>query len=93
MWERYLTPVSLEEAVELLGQFGGEARIVAGTTDILLEMERGIRSGVPQTADALYSTPCSWVCGARTFIAARHIRRRATALCRASNLATFGPLR
>jgi carbon-monoxide dehydrogenase medium subunit len=51
MWERYLTPVTLDEAVQFLAQHQGEARVVAGTTDILLELERGIRSGVTVLID------------------------------------------
>jgi len=41
--ERYERPGTLTEAVELLDRFGDKARIVAGATDLLLEMQRGVR--------------------------------------------------
>ncbi|HIC88426.1 MAG TPA: 2Fe-2S iron-sulfur cluster binding domain-containing protein [Anaerolineae bacterium] len=41
--ERYYTPSSLEEALALLAQFAARARIVAGGTDLLLELQRGVR--------------------------------------------------
>ncbi len=46
MWEQYLSVVSLDEAVDLLAQYQGEARIIAGGTDLLIEIERGQRSGI-----------------------------------------------
>jgi carbon-monoxide dehydrogenase medium subunit len=42
--DRYERPATLAEAVELLDHLGERARIVAGATDLLLEMQRGIRS-------------------------------------------------
>ena len=44
MWQSYYTPASLEEALGLLAHYGAEARIIAGGTDLLLEMERKLRS-------------------------------------------------
>ncbi|HSB90547.1 MAG TPA: FAD binding domain-containing protein [Anaerolineales bacterium] len=46
MWERYLTPHTLDEAVAALGELGRRARIVAGATDLILELERGVRPDV-----------------------------------------------
>ena len=43
MWESYLQPTSLEEALALLDRYAGEARIVAGGTDVLVELSRGVR--------------------------------------------------
>ena len=43
MWETYFTPATLDEAVALLGEYVSEAKIIAGGTDILLELERGAR--------------------------------------------------
>src|SRR5688500_8797630 len=46
MWETDFTPASLDEAVELLADHASDARIIAGGTDILIELERHQRQGV-----------------------------------------------
>jgi len=46
MWTRYYSPSTLQEAAELLTAHNEGARIVAGATDLILEMERGQRPGV-----------------------------------------------
>ena len=43
MWQTYLQPQSLDEALALLTKHAGEARIVAGGTDVMVELSRGIR--------------------------------------------------
>ena len=43
MWQHYHQPASLAAALELLAQYGGSARIVAGGTDLIIETQRGIR--------------------------------------------------
>jgi xanthine dehydrogenase iron-sulfur cluster and FAD-binding subunit A len=43
MWQTYCTPTSIEEALRLLAEHGPEARIVAGGTDLLVELQRGDR--------------------------------------------------
>jgi xanthine dehydrogenase iron-sulfur cluster and FAD-binding subunit A len=44
MWKTYFTPRSLEEALQLLAEEPDKARILAGGTDLIIEMERGARS-------------------------------------------------
>jgi xanthine dehydrogenase iron-sulfur cluster and FAD-binding subunit A len=41
--ERYERPATLDEALEILATHGERARIVAGATDLLLEMQRKVR--------------------------------------------------
>jgi CO/xanthine dehydrogenase FAD-binding subunit len=41
MWDDYLFPASVEEALEMLEAHGGEARIIAGGTDLVLQSQRG----------------------------------------------------
>lgn len=51
MWQDYYNVTSLDEAIDLLGQYGERARIIAGGTDIILELERGARQGVEALID------------------------------------------
>ncbi len=51
MWSRYITVASIEEALQALSQYHERARIVAGATDILIELERGSRPGVEVLID------------------------------------------
>ena len=43
MWQTYLQPQTLDETLTLLAEHVGRARIVAGGTDIMVELSRGIR--------------------------------------------------
>ena len=43
MWQTYLRPTSLTETLELLHQFSGQARLIAGGTDVLVELQRGVK--------------------------------------------------
>jgi carbon-monoxide dehydrogenase medium subunit len=40
MWQRYFNVTSTGEALELLAEHGSRARIIAGGTDLLIELER-----------------------------------------------------
>lgn len=51
MWESYYNVDSITEAVQILASSGPSARIVAGATDIMLEMERGVRKGIKTLID------------------------------------------
>jgi xanthine dehydrogenase iron-sulfur cluster and FAD-binding subunit A len=43
MWQSYLQPTSVDEALALLEQHAGSARLVAGGTDVLVELQRGVK--------------------------------------------------
>ena len=48
---RYAAPASLDEAAALLSSHGAAARLIAGGTDLMLELSRGARSGVELLID------------------------------------------
>ncbi|HEX8037151.1 MAG TPA: FAD binding domain-containing protein [Ktedonobacterales bacterium] len=43
MWRTYLQPASMVEALDMLREHAGRARIVAGGTDVLVELQRGVK--------------------------------------------------
>jgi len=43
MWQTYYTPTTIDSALHLLAKHGPEARVVAGGTDLLVELRRGDR--------------------------------------------------
>jgi len=51
MWSEYYNVRSIDEALDLLAQYGARARIVAGGTDMIIELERGQRAGVEVLID------------------------------------------
>ncbi len=51
MWKEYITPASLEETIRFLSDRREKARLVAGATDLMLELERGVRKGIDTIID------------------------------------------
>ncbi|MGB8215148.1 MAG: FAD binding domain-containing protein [Anaerolineales bacterium] len=51
MWNEYFTPVTLDETLRLLAEKRDKARLVAGATDLMLELERGLRKGIETVID------------------------------------------
>ncbi len=51
MWKNYYSVTSIQEALSILADEGGHARIVAGATDLILELERGVRRGIDTLID------------------------------------------
>jgi xanthine dehydrogenase iron-sulfur cluster and FAD-binding subunit A len=51
MWQEYINATTADEAIQALAEKGVRARIVAGATDLMLELERGVRKGVTTLID------------------------------------------
>lgn len=51
MWHEYIQTTSIDETLEVLHERGNRARIIAGATDLILELERGVRRGVDTLVD------------------------------------------
>ena len=51
MWHAYLNATTIDEVLQTLTEQGEHARIVAGGTDLILELERGVRKGIDTLID------------------------------------------
>lgn len=51
MWHEYINAVDIKEVLELLSQKGEKTRLIAGGTDLILELERGVCKGVETLID------------------------------------------
>ena len=51
MWREYFNASNLAEVVQILAEKGPRARIIAGGTDLILEIERGVRRGIEMLID------------------------------------------
>ena len=51
MWTEYINASNTNEVLQILDERWERARIVAGGTDLILEMERGVRKGIDTLVD------------------------------------------
>ncbi|HSM72947.1 MAG TPA: FAD binding domain-containing protein [Anaerolineales bacterium] len=51
MWQNYINATSINDVLKVLSEQGERARIVAGGTDLILELERGVRKGIDTIVD------------------------------------------
>ncbi len=50
-WEHYYTPSTVDEALDLLAEHAGNARIIAGGTDLLIDLQYGGERSVDALVD------------------------------------------
>lgn len=51
MWHNYINATQIDDVLAVLSEQGERARIVAGGTDLILELERGVRKGIETLID------------------------------------------
>ena len=51
MWHNYINATSTDEVLKILAEKRERARVVAGATDLILELERGVRKGIETLID------------------------------------------
>ncbi len=51
MWNNYFISATLDETLRILAEKREKARLVAGATDLMLELERGVRKGIETVID------------------------------------------
>jgi xanthine dehydrogenase iron-sulfur cluster and FAD-binding subunit A len=51
MWKQHINATSLDQVIDLLDRYQGSARVIAGGTDLILEIERGVRKNIETLID------------------------------------------
>jgi len=51
MWHNYINATSTDEVIKVLGEKKERARVIAGGTDLILELERGVLKGLETLID------------------------------------------
>ncbi len=51
MWQDYISASNIEEVLQVLNEHQEHSRIIAGGTDLILEMERGVRKDIHTLVD------------------------------------------
>jgi len=51
MWKKYIIAASIDDALKYLQQYKASSRIISGATDLMLEMENGVRKDIDVLID------------------------------------------
>src|SRR5512139_1376929 len=68
LWSEYYLPVSVDEAVGLLARHGGKARVVAGGTDLILDLQQGNEHPVEALVDVTHIVGLNEICEADGYL-------------------------
>lgn len=61
LWDHYHLPTTVDEALLHLAHYAGEARVVAGGTDLLLDLQQGRKPRVAALVDVTRIPEMSWI--------------------------------
>ena len=61
MWQQYIQATAISDVLEVLGREREGARVVAGATDLILELERGVRRGIHTLIDVSRIPHLDWI--------------------------------
>ena len=61
MWKKYVAATSMDQAINLVGQSPEESKLVAGATDLILELENGLHPGVHRLVDVSRIPGVDWI--------------------------------
>jgi carbon-monoxide dehydrogenase medium subunit len=61
MWQHYIRATSIADVLEVLERERESARVVAGATDLILELERGVRRGIHTLIDVTRVPHLDWI--------------------------------
>jgi xanthine dehydrogenase iron-sulfur cluster and FAD-binding subunit A len=61
MWQQYIQATSIGDVLEVLDRERESARVVAGATDLILELERGVRRGIHTLIDVTRIPQVDWI--------------------------------
>jgi xanthine dehydrogenase iron-sulfur cluster and FAD-binding subunit A len=51
MWQKYVNAGSIDDVLQIINEKPAQARIIAGGTDLILELEKGLRKGIDILVD------------------------------------------
>jgi carbon-monoxide dehydrogenase medium subunit len=68
LWEHYHLPTTVESALDYLARYAGAARVVAGGTDLLLEMQQGRKPPVRALVDVTHIPELNFLGQAGEFV-------------------------
>ncbi len=68
LWNEYHLPVSVDEAVGLLARYDGQARVVAGGTDLILDLQQGNEHPLEALVDVTRIVGLNEICEEADFI-------------------------